>query len=410
MTHTQTAMPTIEDMQSEQLGLQNAKTLPVSWVSSQSQLADLVALLPSFNIIALDTEFIKRDTYYPRLALVQVNTGKGIYLVDAPELDLTNFWQALAKVPLMVWHACGEDLGIFYLLSDVPVLNNVFDTQIGLAFLTGQLQLGYQKALEDLLQIEVDKGHSQSDWLARPLTAEQEHYAVDDVRYLLPLYQKIFNDLTQQGLYEVAMADCQMYASDLYNVQQVSDDEQYLSVSDFRYSGKQLAFLRELMAWREKIAKATNQPRTFILRKQGIRELVELMPKSKKQLKQQTSVHRKIIETYGDEILRIVEQSAALDPSTYPALIIPPYRSKDKTVKKAVDASIKRFSEQSGVPTNVIMRKKWLSDLYEMVALDKTESYLPQGLLGWRFEWLKNDLLPLLKKHRADLREGMGLK
>ncbi len=409
MTDKQTFLPTIEQMQSEQFSLKNAKTLPVSWVNNQNQLANLVALLPSFHIIALDTEFIKRDTYYPRLALVQINTGKGIYLVDALKVDLTNLYQVLAKLPLMVWHACGEDLGIFYLLSDVPVLNNVFDTQIGLAFLTGQLQLGYQKALEDVLQIKVDKGHSQSDWLARPLTNAQEQYAVDDVRYLLPLYQQIFNELTQQGLYEVAMGDCQMYAGELYNVQQVSDDEQYLSVADFRYSAKQLAFLRELMAWREKTARATNQPRTFILRKQGIRELVALMPKTKKQLKQQTSIHRTIIGIYGDEILKIVAQADVLDPSKYPALTVPPYRSKNKTVKKAVYASIKKFSEQSGIPTNVLMRKKWLSDLYEMVALDKDESSLPQELLGWRYDWIANELLPLLKNYRADLRQGMGL-
>lgn len=400
------------DFNSSYLTLQNCHNLTASWIRTEQQLATLLDELADSQdsqIVALDTEFIKRDTYYPRLALVQVNTGKGIYLVDAPELDLTEFWQVLAGLPLMIWHACGEDLGIYYLLSGLPALNNVSDTQMGLAFLTGELQMGYQQALAETLQVEVDKGHSQSDWLARPLSDEQEHYAIDDVRYLLPLYQQIAQQLTEQGLYDKAMADCQMYANELYQAQQLTDDEQYLSVSDFRYSGKQLAFLRELMAWRENLARATNQPRTFILRKQAIRELVEFMPKNKKQLKTQTSVHRKILEIYGDEILRIIHDADSIDPQTYPTRIVPPYRSKDKAVKKAVEAEIKRYSEQTGIPKNILMKKKWLSDLYEMVALDLDVSALPQGLQGWRQDWVINNLLPLLTKYRADLRAGMGI-
>ena len=87
--------------------------LPTIWVQNDDDLYALIDEIDASDVVALDTEFIKRTTYYPILALIQINTGNAIYLIDAPKLDLTEFWQALAEVPIMVWYACGEDLGIF---------------------------------------------------------------------------------------------------------------------------------------------------------------------------------------------------------------------------------------------------------------------------------------------------------
>lgn len=386
--------------------------LPIHWIVNTNQLNQLVDELHDLKAVALDTEFIKRDTYYPKLALIQLNTGQNIYLIDAPSLDplaLQPFWQALSVLPVMIWHACAEDLGIFYLLSGLPALTNIFDTQIALSYLTGQLQVGYQKAIHTVLGVEVDKGESQSDWLARPLTKEQENYAINDVRYLLPLYQQLNQQLAEKNLVEQLWQDCQDHAYELYQNQQVPDEDQYLSAVNFRHSGIQRTFLQELLAWRERLARATNQPRTFILRKQGIKELVELMPTSLRQLHKQTSIHRTIIETYGEEILRIVRMAKQTNKQNHPPAVIAGYHSKDKRLQKSVNTLIKNYSEQTGIPDNVLMRKKWLSDLYEMVALDKPIETLSKSLLGWRRQWLESSLLPFLKQHKSELRKGMSL-
>lgn len=135
------------------------------WVSDFDALEACLDDLETRDRVALDTEFIKRSTYFPILALVQINTGECIYLIDAPKLDLTEFWVVLEEMPMMIWHACGEDLGIFYLLSESPALTNVFDTQIALSYLTGQLQMGYQQALSQELDIHVEKGRAnQTGW------------------------------------------------------------------------------------------------------------------------------------------------------------------------------------------------------------------------------------------------------
>ncbi|BFM03580.1 hypothetical protein Psyaliredsea_22270 [Psychrobacter alimentarius] len=252
--------------------LETANDAAVTWVREQHQLDEVIKALAICGRVALDTEFIKRDTYYPRLALVQLNTGDHIYLLDAPQLQLAELWQALSDVDIAIWHACGEDLGIFYLLSGCPPLTNIFDTQIALSYLTGQLQMGYQQALADQLEIHIDKEQSQSDWLQRPLSDEQEKYAIDDVRFLPALYLQIEDKLKAQGLYDYVWADCQLYASDLYEAQHVEDDAMYLSMADYRYTSEQMAILKAIATWREGLARSTNQPRTFVIKnKQYVR-------------------------------------------------------------------------------------------------------------------------------------------
>lgn len=389
--------------------LQASSELPVYWVSDFEALEACLDDLETKDRVALDTEFIKRSTYFPILALVQINTGDCIYLIDAPKLDLTEFWVVLEEMPLMIWHACGEDLGIFYLLSESPALTNVFDTQIALSYLTGQLQMGYQQALSQELDVYVEKGESQSDWLARPLSYEQECYAIDDVRYLLNLYDILQQQLTKQGLTDKVVEDCQLYTKELYEAANIEDDATYLAMADFRYTGEQLAVLQAVSSWREALARATNQPKTFILKKQAVRDVVTELPKSIKQLTQKTTMHRGMIRLYGEELIEIINKALNLPVEEQPARVLPPYRSKDKTVSKVVNQAIKQYEAEIGVPANVLMRKKWLSHLYEIVAYDLPIEEIPEGLQGWRKPWVMQTLIPLINSHKQELQQGMGM-
>lgn len=381
----------------------------VIWIREQYQLAEVIEDLATCGRVALDTEFIKRDTYYPRLALVQVNTGNAIYLIDAPKLQLANFWQAVSQVDIAIWHACGEDLGIFYLLSDCPPLTNIFDTQIALSYLTGQLQMGYQQALDDILDMHIDKEQSQSDWLVRPLTEEQEQYAIDDVRYLPALYLVVEQQLKSRGLYEFVWQDCQRFAAELFDAQHVEDDEVYLSLADYRYTGEQLAVLQALASWREALARATNQPRTFVIKKQAIREIITEQPSNLRELAHKTTMHRSMIRLYGEELLAVIRQAKKTAASDQPPLLIAPYRSKDKALGNAVQEAIKAQALRLGIPSNVLMRKKWLHELYEVIATGQPVSQLPEGLLGWRFDWIDSILIPIIRAHKDELMTGMGL-
>ncbi|MBA2057782.1 HRDC domain-containing protein [Psychrobacter cryohalolentis] len=386
-----------------------ADEVAVTWVRKQSQLDEVIEALATCGRVALDTEFIKRDTYYPRLALIQLNTGNHVYLLDAPQLQLSELWQALIKVDVAIWHACGEDLGIFYLLSGCPPLTNIFDTQIALSYLTGQLQMGYQQALDEQLDMHIDKEQSQSDWLQRPLSDEQEQYAIDDVRFLPALYLSLEYALKSQGLYEYVWEDCQLYANDLYDAQNVVDEQMYLTMADYRYTSEQMAILQAVATWREELARSTNQPRTFVIKKQAVREIITEKPNNMRELAHKTTMHRSMLRLYGEELLKVIKAAKNLHPAEYPDCLLPPYRSKNKVLSKAVQQAIDDQAKATGVPANVLMRKKWLGQLYEVIAFDQDISELPQGLKGWRHDWVMHTFIPVIEAHKTELQQGMGI-
>ena len=387
-----------------------ADAAAVTWIREQYQLDEVIEALEGCGRVALDTEFIKRDTYYPILALVQLNTGDHVYLIDAPKLQLDALWQALLEVDVAIWHACGEDLGIFYLLSGCPPLTNIFDTQIALSYLTGQLQMGYQQALDDQLDMHIDKEQSQSDWLRRPLSDEQEQYAIDDVRFLPALYLSLEYALKSKGLYDYVWADCQLYAAELYATQHVEDDAMYLTMADYRYNSQQMAILQAVATWREQLARATNQPRTFVIKKQAVREIITEKPSTMRELAHKTTMHRSMLRLYGEELLKIITDAKELSTVEHPACIPAPYRSKNKVLSKAVQQAVAAQAEQLGMPESVLMRKKWLSQLYEVIAYDKDLSELTLGLQGWRHDWVIQTLIPVIEAHKVELKQGMGVK
>lgn len=403
--HVQTA-PVLSPLTAAQR--QQLVDLPSRWVTTQEQLFNLLDEIDTCQRIALDTEFIKRDTFYPILALVQVNTGKGVYLLDVPKLYMDEFWEVIRDVPTLVLHACGEDLGIYYLLSKLPPLDNVFDTQIALGFLVGESAWGYQRALAEVLGIHVDKGESQSDWLQRPLTFEQEQYAADDVRYLLALHDAIAEQLAARALLDHAREDCQSYAREVYDNINTADDALYLSVADFRDSPQQLALLQALCEWREELARSLNRPRTFILRPQTLREIVEKPPHSIKQLSF-TSIKPNVIRQYGQEILALVAEVRQADPANYPATLPPPYRNLDNPTQKAVSQATREYAAKLGMDESVLMRKKWLSELYAQILANQTAqanaqhnpsnlaANLSPWLRGWRQAWAIATLVPILQ-------------
>lgn len=381
--------------------------LPSKWVRTDDELYKLIDEIDDVDVVALDTEFIKRNTYYPILALVQVNTGKGIYLVDAPRLDLTEFWQALCEVPSMVWYACGEDLGIFYLLANNPPLTNVFDVQIGVAYLTGKPQVGYSQAVNEILGVALDKGESQSNWLARPLTPEQELYAINDVRYLLILHQAVVQALNARQILDYANEDSTLYAKELYNTQHLDDDKLYLDHITPTYTRQQLAVLQALTMWRESLARAVNEPRSFIIGKQPLREITESLPTNMKDLAR-TTLNRSVLRRYGSEIIRVIKEAKDL-PQTQMPIKIPIYTSKIKPHRHALDEATNVQARLLNIPANLLLKGRWINELmyhvYQGLPVDDTH-VLSEGLQGYRRAWIVGTVLPLLYEHEQSIRDG----
>lgn len=402
-TTTYQQLPNTQDSQVQSIQAQIAACddLPVHWVDKQQQLDTLVDLIDAIDTVALDTEFIRRNTFYPILALVQVNTGEGIYLIDAPKLDLSEFWQALIEIPEMVWYACGEDLGIFYSLVHCDALTNVFDVQIGVAYLTGQWQMGYARALTEILALTVDKSESQSDWLIRPLSDNQKRYAADDVRYLLMLHRVVQDKLAQKSLTAFVQEDTQLYVQELYQLQHCPDDRLYLDYLAPIYNHEQVAVLQALVAWRVQVARATNVPTSFVISKQALREIVLALPQTIKDLAR-TTIHRQALRIYGDEIIRLIDTARRLPIHDRPPMPRASFYGKNKSYQPSLKQAIAEQACRLQTFDEILFKNRWLDTLL-YVAISDDMTAMPEGLKGYRYAWVVNVLLPLLKEHKASI-------
>ena len=367
------------------------------YITQQDQLYDLYAAMASTDTYALDTEFIKVNTLRPCLGLLQINVNGQVFLLDGKTLDLTDLWLLVFNARLNVLHACSEDLDLIHYYANQKPLDNVFDTQTGLAFLGHGLQLSYQQALSQELGIQIDKGETRSDWLARPLRPEQLHYAANDVIHLPALAQTIRDQLLQKDLWELVLEDCSTSAHEIASETPLT--ELYLDVANFRYNRKQLAQLQQLCVWREQIARATDQPKSFILKNSTMVDLLDKQPINAYQLQRIKDLRPNILREHGKTILDLMHYLP--DHSLWPSRLPRPLRYKNNELLDQVQQYVATVSASIQVPAEVLLRKKWLSAMINLVATKEDENKLPAYLLGWRYEMLTRPILNLLGQQQA---------
>jgi len=366
------------------------------YLTEQHQLGALYAEMAHTDSYALDTEFIKTNTLWPYLGLLQINVNENIYVLDGQTLDLSDLWLLVFNARQNIFHACGEDLDLIHYYSKQKPLDNIFDTQVGLSFLGFGLQMGYQQAIGQILGIHIDKGETRSDWLARPLRPEQLQYAANDVVHLPELARQIQRDLNDRGLLEAALEDCMNYARDVATDPVMS--EIYLDVGTFRHTRRQLAQLQQLCVWREQIAFATNQPRSFILKNSTMLDLVEQQPTSQFQFAKIKDLKPGIMREHGKTILDLIRYLP--DESQWPMRIHRTYRQRNTDLTDQISAFTAQISVETQVPVDVLLRKKWMSALFSHIAKNGDEADLPRNLLGWRYDVLTRPILGLLSHHR----------
>lgn len=256
---------------------QGPKMHPIT--TDSESLDPLIDTLREAPFIAMDTEFLRESTYYPQLCLIQIATPDRLWLIDplAGQLDLAPFWQALnAFTQPIVFHAAEQDLELIHLASGA-LPKHIHDTQTAAALLGLGEQMGYARLVQHLLGATLDKSQSRTDWSTRPLSAAQQHYAADDVRFLRLIYPELRARLTQRGREDWLTQECAgLGASERFLPR---DDRQWRRVrGQQRLNGIELARLQAIAAWREHTARQQNQPRRWILSDELALELARQPP------------------------------------------------------------------------------------------------------------------------------------
>jgi ribonuclease D len=167
-------------------------------VTTTAALADWASRLQSAPAIGLDTEFLRERTYRAELCLVQAATADDATCIDPlAGIDLTPVIAPLTSGPVKVMHASRQDVEVLFPLAGL--IRPIFDTQIAAALTGLPAQIGYGELVRRTLGTELAKSHTRTDWSRRPLSAEQVEYALDDVRYLLPLKAHLEEQLDKLG-------------------------------------------------------------------------------------------------------------------------------------------------------------------------------------------------------------------
>ncbi|SEE56781.1 ribonuclease D [Pseudomonas coleopterorum] len=368
--------------------------IDIHWIRDDASLAEHCAHWQRLPYVALDTEFMRVDTFYPIAGLLQIGDGASAFLIDP--LSITQ-WQPLTQLlenpaVIKVLHACSEDLEVLLRLTgSLPA--PLFDTQLAAAYLNLGFSMGYSRLVQEVLGIELPKGETRSDWLQRPLSDTQVSYAAEDAVHLAEVFEKLRPQLSEDK-YAWVLEDGAELVAQLRR--EVNPDELYRDAKlAWKLSRAQLAVLRELCAWREREARARNLPRNRIVREQSLWPLAKLQPDNLQTLAKIEDMHPRTVRQDGEQILELIKTGASVPPEHWPAALPEPLPIESSAVLKQLRAIGQREAERLNMAPELMLRKKTLEALLKTGYPDGPYQ-LPDSLRGWRRERMGQALLDSL--------------
>lgn len=357
--------------------MNNEATMP-AMVGDQKSLDELARALTAAPQVAIDTEFVRERTYFPKLCLLQVASHDVLAYVDClAGVDLEPLFASLFR-PDCEWvlHSARQDLEIFWnARGSMP--SRLFDTQLAAALLGFPPQVGLQDLLATKLDVTLDKTLTRTDWSRRPLSSAALAYALDDVRHLLELAHMQRDELA-------ALKREAWYAEDAARLvadPPVSDPItiwQRLKGSGGLSPPAQAAALA-LVRWRESEAQHLDRPRRWILGDEALAGIARALPDSQAALGQIGDLPRKLVERSGRDILAAVAESDS--ESTLYEVRAATLARPDKTELKALQERVRVRADELGIHAEVLATRRDLT----AYAVGERPRVLTEG---WRAEQL----------------------
>ena len=375
-------------------------------ITTTAELAAFCDKIKGQPFVAVDTEFMRETTYWPKLCLIQASAGGVEACIDplSEELDLEPFLELMRDPSILkVFHAARQDVEIFNNLKAMPV--PLFDTQVaGMAAGFGE-QIAYDALVRQMLKIELDKSSRFTDWARRPLSENQLTYALADVTHLAALYPILHERLEKEGrLGWVTDEMTNLTDPALYDVE---PENAWKRLRPRKHTAKYLAIYKSVAAWRERTAQSRDQPRGRIIKDDAIDEVATQAPTDAEQLDRLRSVPKGFSGSrFGPDLLAAVRE-ALKDPEAY-APVIERNRSAPSPAAGAVvellKVLLKARAEESGVASKLIAT---VSDLEQIANDDESDN---AALKGWRREAFGEDALKLKRGELALVLDGTRVR
>lgn len=377
--------------------LQDSACHPV-WITTDAQLDQACAHWSQQPVIALDTEFMRTDTFYPVPGLIQVADQQRCYLLDPLKLKDTQAFTALLENPqvLKVLHAGSEDLELFR-HSYGANLAPLFDTQIAAAFAGWGFSMGLQRMVRHALGVELGKAQTTSDWLRRPLSADQVRYAALDVVYLARIAAKLYAELQALGRYDWCLEECQTLS------RSVRDGDSHLRHYYRRFTQmsldtpEQLAGLRDLTYWREITCRERDLCRPRLIKNEVLLEIIRAWPTSLQALREVSGLDLQRVREDGETILSLLRHASSSAEQDPPLPIhLPLHVGWSQEVKKLM-ACGREIARTEQIQTELLIRRR---DVEKLINSRDEQGvfHLPASLCGWRYELIGRTLLDTLNR------------
>ncbi|MER2493592.1 ribonuclease D [Catenovulum sediminis] len=377
----------------------------MEFINDNTSLQRCCEILSQSNAIALDTEFVRERTYYPALGLVQLSDGQDIYLVDPLEISNWTPLQTLLTDPdtVKVIHSCGEDIEVIKVALNVkPVAFH--DTQIAHAFIADKPAIGLAALIEEYCGVKLDKGHARTNWLNRPLSPQQLEYAADDVRYLLDVYQKQVATMAQRQVTELVLADTNSLIEKRFET--IQPQLAWRDVkSAWQLSPRELAILKELIAWRLKHAVQRNLAVNFVVHERSLIALAQRRPSNIKSMANVPGIHHMEVKRHGKALLECIERGKAVPLEDCPPKIkrvaeITGYKKIYTDLKHAFSEVAKSKQLNPDILASKRMINQYISYVWQVSSWSRDSQ--PELLTGWRGQLLSEVAENTVAKHQVE--------
>lgn len=364
----------------------------IEYINKPEQLDDLCHRIENATWIAVDTEFLREKTYYPKFCLLQLATPEWVACVDPIALpNLEKLFKAIYNPNVTkVFHSCRQDLEIFYQLTG-KLPSPIFDTQIAAPLLGFTENTGYGMLVSTFLNINLNKAHTRADWSSRPLSADEIQYAADDVIYLCEIYQKMVAQLTELGRLDWLVDDF----SALENLAQyeVTPENAWLRVKGkSKLTGKQLSIIQVISEWRERTAQKENRPKNWLVRDDLLFDFAKIQPETIEALSKIRGITDRVLNYYGKELCALIKAAKNSPPIPMPEYTKSVF-NKDPKQEAIIDIlfALVRIRAEENLLNPTILATR--DDLESLLNGNHEHCLL---LKGWRFSMVGNELQQLL--------------
>lgn len=355
-------------------------------ITDNTSLLEICNLAQQQSEVALDTEFMRVSTYFPKLGLIQLYDGERVSLIDP--LAITDFspFVALLSNPkvLKILHSCSEDLLVFLQKFD-QLPRPMIDTQIMARFLGLGTSVGLAKLAQQYLNVEIDKGATRTNWIKRPLSDIQLQYAAGDVWYLLPLYHILEKELAKTPWEQAVIDDCELALAKTHKLQERDSEKAYLDIPNaWKLNPLELSRLRILAQWRQNVGIERDLALSYIVKSDNLWKVAKNNPRNTSEMLEMGLTENEV-RVRGKKILQLLAQARRMSSNDYPEPI--ERISEDPRYKKTIRLLQEKVNSLTpeGLTSEIVASKRTLEELIKWVwKYDCSQDKRPELLIGWR--------------------------